>query len=183
MEQRAHDSESYLGSWMIVKEILRSHGIRDDLRLFDVSATVAEALKDEPGFSRSDGFIAALSYSNAPDLVLCDPAYSDDREKAWTQAEELARKLAGRAQPALLWYPIYKRKKARSLRDFPAIRAEITDLVPDQAFSREMRGCGMIAFGLAGDAVRAAKKDLAEVAAALDGSFTLHVPRLSPTAA
>ncbi len=168
---------------MIVKEILRSHGIQGDLRLFDVSAQVAEALKNEPGFSSSDGFVAALSYLNAPDLVLCDPAYSDDTQKTWTQAEELAWKLAGRTQSALLWYSIYKRREARGLRNFPSIKAEITDLASDQAFSREMRGCGMIALGSAGGAVLAAEGDLAEVAAALGGSFTLHIPRLSPTAA
>ena len=49
IERRAYELGKYLGSWMIVKELLRSHGLRGDLRLFDISDAVAEALKDEAG--------------------------------------------------------------------------------------------------------------------------------------
>jgi ribosomal 30S subunit maturation factor RimM len=60
---------------MIVKELLRSHGLKGDLRLFDISDSVAEALKDEAGYSQSSGFQGALSGSRRPDLILCDPVF------------------------------------------------------------------------------------------------------------
>ena len=42
IEQREHEREIYLGSWMIVNELLRSHGSKGDLRLFDTSDSVAK---------------------------------------------------------------------------------------------------------------------------------------------
>ena len=83
IEQRARERDVYLGSWMIVKEILKSRGLKGDLRLFDISDSVAEELKGEPGFSQSSGFQAVLSGSLRPDLILCDPAYSEQREQDW----------------------------------------------------------------------------------------------------
>jgi 23S rRNA A2030 N6-methylase RlmJ len=56
IERRAYELGKYFGSWTIVKKLLRSHGLEGDLRLFDISDSVAEALKDEAGYSQSSGF-------------------------------------------------------------------------------------------------------------------------------
>ena len=107
IEQREHERETYLGSWMIVKELLRSHGLKGDLRLFDISDSVAKALKGEAGYSQSSGFQAVLSGSRRPDLILCDPAYSEQREQDWRSIRDFASKCRGDDLAALIWYPIF----------------------------------------------------------------------------
>jgi 23S rRNA A2030 N6-methylase RlmJ len=107
IEQREREREIYLGSWMIVKELLRSHGLKGDLRLFDTSDSVAKALKGEARYSQSSGFQAVLSGSRRPDLILCDPAYSEQREQDWRSIRDFASKCTGDNLAALIWYPVF----------------------------------------------------------------------------
>jgi 23S rRNA A2030 N6-methylase RlmJ len=169
IERRACELGNYLGSWMIVKALLRSHGLKGDLRLFDISDSVAEALKDEPGYSQSSGFHAVLSGLRRPDLILCDPAYSEQREQDWRSIRELASKCTGDSLAALIWYPVFIKE--------PPLAAFAENVVaevrwPCRGANQRMRGCGMIALGPAGHVVRAIERDLAEVAEALGGSVT-----------
>ena len=172
IERRASELGRYLGSWMIVRELLRSHGLNGDLRLFDISPLVAEALKDEAGFSQSSGFQAVLSGSRRPDLILCDPAYSEQREQDWRSIQDFATKCSGNDLAALIWYPVFVKE--------PPLAAFAENVIaevrwPCRGANQMMRGCGMIALGPAGQIVRAAESDLAEVAEALGGSVTLRL--------
>jgi hypothetical protein len=159
---------------MIVKELVRSHGLKDELILFDTCGSVAKSLKDEPGFSQSSGFEACFATPNRPDLILCDPAYSDEPEPTWKKAEDIARKFIELRQTALLWYPIYERKEKRALRNAPALMAEITGLAPATAAIQTMRGCGVMAFGGAESIVNELADQLREVAHVLGGQFAFE---------
>ncbi len=69
IERRERERGMYLGSWRIVKERVLLHGLIEEPNLFDTCESVAKSLKDEPGFSRSDGFEACLATRNRPDLI------------------------------------------------------------------------------------------------------------------
>ncbi len=171
IEQRAHEREVYLGSWMIVNELLRSHGLKGELRLFDISDSVAVELKGEPEFSQSNGFQAELSGSRRPDLILCDPAYSEQRDQDWRSIRYFASKCSSHNLAALIWYPVFVKE--------PPLAAFAEHVIaevrwPCRGANQLMRGCGMIALGPAGQIVRAIESDLAEVADALGGAVTLR---------
>lgn len=137
------------------------------LKLFDTSDSVAEALKDEAGYSQSSGFQAELSGSRRPDLILCDPAYSEQREQDWRSIRELALKCMGDNLAALIWYPVFVKEPPLAVFAENVI-AEVR--WPCREANQMMRGCGMIALGPAGQIVRAIESDLAEVAEGLGGS-------------
>jgi 23S rRNA A2030 N6-methylase RlmJ len=169
IERRAYDQGKYLGSWTIVKELLRSHGLKGDLRLFDISDSVAKALNGEAGYSQSSGFQAVLSGSRRPDLILCDPAYSEQRERDWRSIRDFASRCNGDNLAALIWYPVFVKE--------PPLAAFAENVIaevrwPCRGANQMMRGCGMIALGPAGQVVRAIESDLLEVAEALGGSVT-----------
>jgi len=177
LERRACESKNYLGSWMIVKELLRSRGFEGNLRLFDTCESVAEVLSKEPGFLNANGFQAVLSDSNRADLILCDPPYSPEaqRKRDWRSNRDVASKCTKDNLSALIWYPVY--------RNEPPLAAFAESVIkevrwPCRGANQVMCGCGMIALGPAGQIVRAIGSDLVEVAEALGGSVT---PRLATT--
>jgi 23S rRNA A2030 N6-methylase RlmJ len=142
IERGAYAGETYFGSWMIVQELLRSHRMEGDLRLFDVSESVADALKDEPGFSHSNGFRAVLSDSRRPDLTLCDPAYSEHGVQDWRSIRALASKCIEDDLAALIWYPVFVTET--TARATPSVRHRRSPMAlpgrePDDAWMRDDR--------------------------------------------
>ena len=108
-------------------------------------------------------------------MILCDPAYSEQREQDWRSIRDFASKCTGADLAALIWYPVHTKKPP--LATFAEnVIAEVQ--WPSRGANQVMRGCGMIALGFAGQVVRAIESDLARVAEALGGCLT---PRLATT--
>ena len=121
------------------------------------------------GYSQSSGFQAVPSGSDRPDLILCDPAYSEQREQDWRSIRDFASKCTRANLAALIWYPVFVKE--------PPLAAFAENVIaevrwPCRGANQMMRGCGMIALGAAGQIVPAIESDLAEVAKVLGGSVT-----------
>jgi hypothetical protein len=128
---------------------------------------VAAELKDEPGFSQTSGFDSVGSLAS-PDLILCDPAYSDNRDKDWRSIRDFASVSAQRGWAALIWYPVFI--KEPPLDQFAeCVIAEVR--WPCSGANQVMRGCGMIALGTAGQIIALRARELSELAIALGGSL------------
>ncbi len=166
IENREGSRGLYLGSWALVREIAFSRGILDKLRLFDTSPLVATELKDEPDFSQTNGF-ESIDALVSPDLILCDPAYSDNRDRDWRSIRDLALMCGQKGWAALIWYPVFV--KEPPLDQFAG--CVITEVRwPCRGANQMMRGCGMIALGTAGQVIASLGHELSELAAALGGS-------------
>ena len=174
MEQKAYQKDrSYLGSWELVKRLLKTQNIQGDLRLFDVSRAVAEQLKEIQGFSHSDGFDNIIS--NLPsNLFLVDTAYSDHRESDWKRFRQVVGTFFKRNATALVWYPVFV--KDRNIDDLPGVLiAEVQ--WPATGANQKMRGCGVVAIGMAAEKLSQTQNSLAELAAALSGCLRLRDQR------
>jgi 23S rRNA A2030 N6-methylase RlmJ len=163
------DQKSYLGSWEIVRSLARLHNVSSDLRLFDMSTEVAKKLRDEKGFSQSDGFDAVLA-DTAADLSLIDPAYSEHRGADWRRTKEVGQRLLAQSATALIWYPIYVKEHTLQALTGCSI-AEVR--WPANGANQVMRGCGVIATGAAATITFTLQDELREVAVALGGTVSL----------
>ncbi len=166
-------NRSYIGSWKLVENLLASHGIPGDLRLFDTSDMVAQQLCGTRGFSHSDGFDGIMSGSCA-DLSLVDPAYSDHRESDWKRIRDIIEHFSVRGAAALVWYPVFV--KDRPLDDLcGVVIAEVR--WPVSGANQMMRGCGMVAVGPASDIVHNMQGALTQLAGAFRSSLCLRDQR------
>ena len=107
-------------------------------------------------------------------MILCDPAYSEQREQDWRSIRDFASKFTDADLAALIWYPVFVKE--------PPLAAFAENVIaevrwPCRGANQMMRGCGMIALGPAAHIVRTIERDLAEVAEALGGAVSVRLAK------
>jgi len=147
----------YLGSWALTASLLSSRGCVFNIHACDTSPivaseiyTVAHRLGFESliHFFNSDGF-REVSLSTTADLVLIDPPYSSHTEKDWDDSSKTIGILLNANLAGMLWYPFFRHAEPQRLVDKTGqigheILWDVLGDTPDQ----DMKGCGVILFGI-----------------------------------